>query len=478
MLFSEKQERARRFRLALRMGLPILFLIGVVLFSLFWKNHFEISVIDLVFFIIILFTSVYFLFFLINLGQSETYIDRITGAFNRDYLLKMLEKRMREQKEYTVILCCVDNLHFINDHHGIDRADKLLRIFVHLLNEFFKINDLHDVIIGRYHGGDFIVGLPLNQEKSQQLLEEFISTYQEINQVPIEYKYVLVEKHQAVNTELLITHLYDTLSQQNLSESTKQPASVDVGILENEIIHAVTNGDLLLYYLPTLHTKTEAINLFEVNVRLKTPYSGILPPKKFIPVINRLGYERIFDEKLFQAICHDAKCVKNDIQFSFNISPLSLRHEEFMNRLKEIANQEGVAYERIVIKLFEKRAFKDLKRYKIVLEDLRELGVKFSLDNFGAYNASFEYIKKLPVDMVQFDKDFTVSYNNPKIAALLKGYVQACQDMEVETLIKWVDSEEALVRFKQLGIDYVQGFVVSNQSLDSAQLIKKYGGNG
>ena len=111
----------------------------------------------------------------------------------------------------------------------------------------------------------------------------------------------------------------------------------------------------------------------------------------------------------------------------------------------------------------------------MILEELRELGIRFALDNFGAPNASFEYIKKLPVDMVQFDRDFTISYNNPKIAALLKGYIQACRSMGVKTLVKWVDTEEALERFRQLGIDYIQGFIVSNRPLDSEHLIKKYG---
>jgi len=65
--------------------------------------------------------------------------------------------------------------------------------------------------------------------------------------------------------------------------------------------------------------------------------------------------------------------------------------------------------------------------------------MEFALDNFGAQNASFEYIKKLPVDMVQFDREFTQSYSNPKIAALLYAYTNACRSMEIKTLVKWVD---------------------------------------
>ncbi|BDY13079.1 EAL domain-containing protein [Hydrogenimonas cancrithermarum] len=477
MLYSEKQERSRRFQLALRMGIPILLLIGVVLFYFFWKNKFEITSIDLVIFIAILFISVYFLFFLINLGQSETYIDRMTGAFNRNCLLKILKKQIRGHRHYTIILLRIDNLSFINDHYGIDRADKLLRIFVHLLDEFFKLHDIKDAVIGRYHGGDFIVGVPLERKRGLELLEEFVSTYKEINHTAMEFKYALGEKDEAKDIEVLITHLYDTLSQQRNPGALKQKQRVDIGVLEKEIVEAVTNGDLLLHYIPTFHTKTDTIDLFEVGVKLKTAHNGILPPKKFIPVVNRLGYERIFDEKLFHAICRDAKKVEKGIRFSFNISPFSLRNEDFVETIKEIAGKEGVSYDRIVIELFENRAFKDLKRYRLVLEELRELGVKFALDNFGAPNASFEYIKKLPVDMVQFDRDFTVSYNNPKIAALLKGYIQACRNMGIETLVKWVDSEASMERFRQLGVDYIQGFNISNRPLDSEHLIKKYGGN-
>jgi len=479
MLYSEKQERSRRFQLALRMGIPILFLIGAVLFYLFWKSQFNITPVDLMVFAVILFISVYFLFFLINLGQSETYIDRITGAFNRDSLLKILKKQIRSHRDYTIVLLRIDNLSFINDHYGIDRADKLFRIFVHLLDEFFKLHDIKDAVIGKYHGGDFIVWLPLERKRSLELLEEFVSTYKEINHTAMEFKYALEEKDETEKIEILITHLYDTLSQQhNPRAMIKQKQRVNIGMLEKEIVEAVTNGDLLLHYIPTFHTKTDTIDLFEVGVRLKTAYSGILPPKKFIPVVNRMGYERVFDEKLFRAICRDAKKVKKGIKFSFNISPFSLRNEDFVETIKEIAGKEGISYECIIIELFENRAFKDLKRYRLVLEELRELGVKFALDNFGAPNASFEYIKKLPVDMVQFDRDFTVSYNNPKIAALLKGYIQACRNMGIETLVKWVDSETSLERFRQLGVDYIQGFNISNRPLDSEHLIKKYGGNG
>ncbi|WP_456451813.1 EAL domain-containing protein [Hydrogenimonas sp.] len=479
MLYSEMRERSRRFRLALRMGIPILLLIGIVLFYIIRQVHLEIDTIDVSIFLVILFVSIYFLFFLINLGQSETCIDRMTGAFVRTYLMRELKKAMKKSPAYSIVLLRIDNLPFINDHYGIDRGDRLLRTLVHLLDDFFKLNGIKEPIIGRYHGGDFIVGLPLDAEQSLKLLDEFASTYKEVNNIALELNYADAQKDEASDLNALVNYLYDTIFQQKM-ERVKKPQRdkrVNIDRLESEIVEAVEEGALQLHYLPSLNLKADKVDLFEVAVRLKTATSGVLPPKKFIPIVNRLGMEKRFDTALFEAVCKDAVQVAPGLRFSFNISPFSLRDDTFVEAIAAIAAKTGVDYRRLVIELFENRPFKDTKRYRVVLDELRELGMRFALDNFGAPNASFEYVKQLPVDMVQFDREFTISYNNPKIAALFGGYVQAFRNMGVKTLVKWVDSEEAFARFRQLGVDYAQGFIVSNRPYCSETLIKKYGAN-
>ncbi len=479
MLYSETQERSRRFRLALRMGLPILLLIGVVVFYIFRQIRFEITVIDVAIFLFILFISVYFLFFLINLGQSETVIDRMTGAFNRSHLLQALRRKIRENGTYTILLIRIENLPLINDHFGIDRGDAMLKVFVHLLDGFLKMHGIREAVIGRYHGGDFIVGLPLEKEEAEKRIEEFASTYREINNIAIELAYADVGKEEGDDVPALITYLYDSLTQERRRprKRTETNRRVDVNRLEREIVEAIDRGDLRLHFLPSLNLKTNRVDLFEVAVRLQTESNDTLPPKKFIPVVNRLGLEKTFDTALFSAVCRTAKEVAPEMRFSFNVSPFSLRDETFVQGLEEIVTKEGVGFGRFVVELYENRAVKDVKRYRMTLEELRERGMRFALDNFGGSNAGFEYIKTLPVDMVQFDREFTISYNNPRIAALMRGYITAFRTMHVQSLVKWVDSEEAFVRFKQLGVDYIQGFFVSNRPFDRETLIKKYGVN-
>jgi EAL domain-containing protein (putative c-di-GMP-specific phosphodiesterase class I) len=374
----------------------------------------------------------------------------------------------------------VDNLSTINDHYGIDRGDKLLKLFVRLLHDYLVMHEIKDPVIGRYHGGDFIVGIASDERMAASLFDDFISTYKEIGGIGVEYRYVAIQNQKETKTDTLITYLYDSLTQPTGPLSKREKLSkerFDIGRLESEIVEAVENGKLVLSYLPAYHFGPERIDLLEIQVRLATENSGILPPKKFIPVINRLGLELRFDEQLFETICRQMVQIDPMIRCSFNLSPFALRSERFAQRLVEIAASYRLSPERVIIELFEHRPIKETIRYTLVLERLRSSGIRFALDNFGTQNAGFEYIKRLSVDMVRFDREFTISYNDPRISALFEGYMKMCKRLNIESLVKWVDDDATKERFRTLGVDYVQGFAVGEKVMEFDKLKQKYGVN-
>jgi EAL domain-containing protein (putative c-di-GMP-specific phosphodiesterase class I) len=476
MYISLKAERTRRFSLALRMGIPILLLISVLVYYLFSANQIEFNAFDLSAALLIVAVSIYFLFFLINLGQNETLIDPMTGVFNRNALLQILEKKIQNHEIQTLVLMRLENLSAVNDHYGIDRGDRILKIFSKLFENHLEMEGLKEPIAGRYHGSDFIIAFPFPFDRTIEICDAFTTAYPEIDGIAIEYRFTAVETSGRKPLERLINHLYDTITQQKKpSEHSVQTFSPNLQTLEKEIVEAVRQAALKLYFVPAYHLQKGQIDLFEVNVKLQTATNDILPPKRFIPVVNRLGLEQIFDRALFQAVCDTAATIDPAIRFSFNLSPFSLRREGFSEMIVEIAKKRGVDPHRIVIELFENRPFKDVKRYRMILEELREEGFGFALDNFGGSNASVEYIKKLPVSMVHFDKEFTTMNRNPKIEALLGGYLQMCQALQIETLVKWVDDEKVKEYYKAMGIDYIQGFIVAKTPLDTETLQSQYG---
>ena len=135
MLLPQKKEREYRFKLALRMGLPIFALI-IALISHTLVSSYE--SLDLSFYIesiLLVIVSIYFIFYLIYRGFDVKITDSITQTFSREYLYEYLNKEIHKEEKYTLILLSIDNLQDINSIYGIKTGNKLLFKFaIYLCN--------------------------------------------------------------------------------------------------------------------------------------------------------------------------------------------------------------------------------------------------------------------------------------------------------------------------------------------------------
>jgi EAL domain-containing protein (putative c-di-GMP-specific phosphodiesterase class I) len=99
--------------------------------------------------------------------------------------------------------------------------------------------------------------------------------------------------------------------------------------------------------------------------------------------------------------------------------------------------------------------------------------MRICIDNFGSSNASMEYIKHFKFDMVQFDRDYVTNLEDKTTYAMLDSLIKMSKDLEVSTVAKWVDNDPQKKKLRQLGIDYIQGFGVSNP-INETELINRY----
>lgn len=475
MLLSEKKERSIQFWLALRMGIPLLLLAAAFFFFVIRRTNFSLDFIESLILILFTLVIIYFLFFLIQIGQNERETDHLTGTFNREALFKYLNLLQKEHNTYTMVLFRIENLPFINDRYGVDKGDQLLNFIIHLMDEHFKIHNIYHAIIGRYAGSDFIVVIREPLKNVRSVFNDFTVHYQQIQEINIEYDYASATFDKQSESKALITHLYDSIGdKKNFSLKEKTIKPTDLSRMDNEIIEAIESGSLKLHFTPTLNAKSGKIDLFEVGMKLQTANFDLLPPRQFIPAVNRLGYERILDEVLIDKVCRTAAEIDDTLSLTFNISPYSLRSKNFENVIIERMYEYGVAKDQLIIELYENRIFKDIKRYRSLLEELKNEGVRFCLDNFGSFNASFEYVKTLPVDMVQFDREFSLAYRNKKYHALFEGLHSTAGKLGMKTMVKWVDKADQKEFFTQRGIDYIQGYILEQKPLDRPTLIKHY----
>ena len=474
MLLSERQERERRFKLALRAGIPVVLLVSLVLYSTFFKDRdLELTLENSFLISAILFITVYFIYFLMELSVKETLIDQATQGFNEKSFIKQLQT----YKPKTLVLLIVENLSTISENYSTDDVDLLLYNIIHKLNHELKKLGLDKALIARRYGAEFLIAIDKNSDDIQSIFETFITNNKVINDIELNYN-VAVITNTGKELEKDILYLKDLISTQYRSGEKDRRSNLikdakEVSETEDCIIHSLKEKNLLLTFRPLLNTKTDVIDIYEISAKLRSHKIGNILPRVYLPIINRLGLGREYDLALLQHVVDLLPLIDENISLSFNLSPFSLRNEKFQEKFFNYLEKSNVNPSRLIIELYERKTHHDLSGYLKTLNKFRAKGLRIAIDNFGSSNASMEYMKNFNFDLVQFDRDYVTKLDDTNTYAMLGSLVKMSKDLHITTVAKWVDNEAQKSKLKELGIDYMQGFGIS-KSISEQTLIDSY----
>jgi len=461
MLYPHKKERAHRFLLALRTGLP-LFLLATILMFFRLSDYFDnIPIGFYISAIFILAISIYFIFYMIYRGFDEQITDPITHTFTRQKVISILKDEIKKDRHYSIVLISIENLADINSRYGTLAGDKVLKKVAREAGKFFVDKGFEKFPIGHFKGGDFLIGLKGNYNSIRPFLEMMCIKFDDfiMDDIEIKVKGAIVDKSLSSDVLALVERLFELKeSEMEDGEHIKSPTQDDISLfeLEENIRYAITNRNFSLMFQPLEADEKIA----QVSVKLQDKHDNIIHQKTFMPVIKRLGFEREFDEILLEKVLLNCKKMEN-IAFAFNISPSVIRNKRFVHRFKQMVEKETIDFSRLIIILSEKQVYSNMKRYNELLQEYRSLGVRFCLDNVGSVNASIEYMKRLDVDIIRFDKPFTKHIDSKAYSSFLKAYVAISKDLGMKTWIKMVDTDTLKEVFKEIGIDYIQGNIIS-----------------
>jgi EAL domain-containing protein (putative c-di-GMP-specific phosphodiesterase class I)/GGDEF domain-containing protein len=474
MLYSQKEERGRRFSLALRAGIPVLILIFLVFYStIYQEDTVTITLRDGILLAAMTFIAIYFIYFLMNLSAQETLLDETTQGFNKKTFIKML------QHNHPKSLVClnIENLSSLSENYSGDQIDNLLYTITRRLNLIFKQNGLNKVLIGRHRGSEFLIALNENHDNIQAILEKMTEENSRINNMEVDYKFAIITNTDD-DFEKSIVQLRDVIASQSVGNSKQKNIHTikdakELSNIEKDVIHTIQNKKLLLSFRPLLNTHTDTIDTYEIAVKLKSETHQEILPRVFLPIINRLGLGRDYDLTLIKHVIDLLPLVDETISFTFNLSPFSLRDSSFQEKLFTYLKEKQVDPSRLTIQLYERKTHHDLSGYLQTLKNFRSHGMRICIDNFGSSNASMEYMKHFKFDMVQFDRDYVTNLEDATTYAMLHSLINMSKELQVQTVAKWVDNETQKKKLKTLGIDYIQGFGVS-KAIDEETLINRY----
>jgi EAL domain-containing protein (putative c-di-GMP-specific phosphodiesterase class I)/GGDEF domain-containing protein len=483
MLDSEKEERARHFRLALRIGIPLLLFISAMAYGVFFKKEplrwdFETWVL----FGAMIFTIIYFIYFALELSRKETLLDRITGGY---HYYSFIDKAKRNPPK-TLAVLQVNNLPVINENFGVKRADNVLKHLVELLSSECMTKTAKNIYIGRKNGSEFLIASDSEPEVVEQLLNQFIKKYATIDDIDIDYS-VAVIRNNIDDPEKSIDQLRDILArkeckrvdEEEIAKEKKSPVTIipDAQMLskeEQEVLEALNKQSLTFQFRPLKNLHTGVVDIYEVSVKLISPIDNRpITPKVFLPIINRQNFGEHYDFLIFKNVLEVAKLIDKNISLSFNISPFSLRKASFIEKIFQELDNSGVDSSRLMVELYERKKHHRLDEYLERLKVLKHKGIKLCLDNFGSSNASMEYIRHFPFDMIQLDRDFVLNIDSEQNRSIIKSFVAMAKEMGMLSGAKWVDNQDKVESLKELDIDYIQGFV-AGRILNEKELIELF----
>jgi EAL domain-containing protein (putative c-di-GMP-specific phosphodiesterase class I) len=233
------------------------------------------------------------------------------------------------------------------------------------------------------------------------------------------------------------------------------------------IARAVEEGRLELFaqrIVPIAPVLDEA-PFFELMVRLRDEDGTLVPPNEFIPAAERYNVMVMVDRwvvnRAIEMLVDRIKANARLPLVAVNLSGTSLNDEDFLEFVLARLSNEQVARS-LCFEITETAAVASLTKAKFFMKELKARGCRFSLDDFGSGVSSFTYLKALPVDFLKIDGHFAQAVATDVVdRSMVEAIAKIGRAMRVATIAEKCENAEALAVLKKIGVDYVQGFHLS-----------------
>jgi diguanylate cyclase (GGDEF)-like protein/PAS domain S-box-containing protein len=235
--------------------------------------------------------------------------------------------------------------------------------------------------------------------------------------------------------------------------------------LEADLRRAVDRGELVLHYQPLVAIGTGGVVGVEALVRWNHPRRGLVPPLQFIPLAEESDLIIRLGRWVLDAACaegHELTRSASDLELhvSVNLSARQLADPGLVEHVSEALARSGLAPERLVLEITESVLAGNLEATRSTLEELRALGVRIAIDDFGSGYSSLRYLKTLPVDILKIDQAFVSGLGRtPRDGALAEAIVTLGHSLGLSTVAEGIESEAQRDHLHRAGCDLGQGFL-------------------
>lgn len=400
--------------------------------------------------------------------RKRLLVDQLTTANTRQYLREFFESNSVPQFDF--ILLDIDLLRQINNKHGRDAADILLKEFVQFLKEITP--DGAEII--RNSGAEFLIIIPkigiVLDELAKALFDTIPEKKYSLNNdiVSLTISMSAIDTPKNTNSYYDIQRILDE-KMLEIKNTGRDRLIVINDISEMELKYqnvdfvkqAIDSKRLMCLYQPICNTKSKEIVKHEALVRIIDDSSSheIISPNLFMESIREtthyLKLSKWVIEEVFSVLQNNPKA-----EISINMDLVDLYNEEMMKLIeKELYDNRHLA-NRLTFEILEHHEITDYARVGRIFKQLKSYGSKIAIDDFGSGYSNYAYLIKLDIDILKIDASLIreLEGQNPKAISVVKSINNLGLAHGIGVIAEFVSSQEIHDILVEIGVEFSQGY--------------------
>lgn len=417
--------------------------------------------------------------------EVMAFTDPLLGIGNRSALIRALEEFIHtERKDFSIFMIDVVDFDHFNELFSVKTGDMLLRKTAAMLDTISQSN------VYRYNGDTFVIITPnADGAKCANVIREIKDFFANPVEVPAG-KYVIsmnagradFPDHGTTPTELLRScktalKYSKSLIKRNLCIVYNSIINDAVGrsnIIKDIVLDAINNQTgIEVVYQPVYSIKEGKFTRLEALLRIKNNQI-VIGPEEAVAVAEANGFINELGDIIIKNVCNFAKVIQNRKTsidtISINLSVVQLLQHGFFDRVKRILTDSQVPLSLFEFEITESVLITSFESVREKIVQLKSLGIRVALDDFGAGYSGINYLANLPVDTLKLDRQIVFKLGlSARQDVLVKAIIDACKSFNLSIITEGVETQEVLDKAIELGADYIQGFFYA-KPMQSARL--------
>jgi len=406
--------------------------------------------------------------------------DGLTGLPNRTLMLERLEiaflRSCRSNSTSAVFFVDLDRFKNVNDTFGHHIGDKLLVAVATRLREVLRPGDT----LARFSGDEFVIlcedlSSPAEAEHISQRLYASLARGFDLAGIKVQITasvgITFTGRSGSTPEDILCTADSAMYRAKRAGGGRHVILDLREGILsdqeaglERDLPGLLDRHELHLEYQPIVTASAGLISGVEALLRWPHPLRGLVPPNVLIPLAERYGLITAIGQWVLEEALHEqdrwlSQYRVDDLVMSVNVSGQQLTSPGFTDTVDAVLRASQIQPDRLILEVTESVFVSDAERGLVVLNDLKDMGVRLALDDFGTGYSSLSYLAAFPADIVKIDQKFVAKLGRSTTSrAIISAVIQLAHGLGMCVIAEGVETAAQHRELVLLGCDFCQGF--------------------